>query len=293
MNPDALTADRLISHQAVAALFEHQPQLAVRALSLTASHAGQKTDATEAARLQNDSADLLELTLALAAIAEAVVSFGSQSEEALARDSGRIHRLATSIAGFPPDTVLSRSRHRWFFTTLKQAPSLDADSALARLDRSFEAFVLFARGAAGACPIHWLEALARDAELEDLGHRCRQAYERLRAFSVRNGPEDERVNTVGRAYSEGRLEVSEAARILGRTEPDTVALLEQNGFARSVAAIRLAPERRREVLARLGADRRKRSGQPHPSPDAVRRDVIASQRIESVDARPWLPPDAE
>lgn len=71
--------------------------------------------------------------------------------------------------------------------------------------------------------------------------------------------------------------------------PDAVALLEERGFRRSVDGLRLSADARHERLRRIREDRLARGGRPVPSPAYVVRDVIASQRIEGIDARSWLP----
>jgi hypothetical protein len=64
--------------------------------------------------------------------------------------------------------------------------------------------------------------------------------------------------------------------------------LEQIHSARAPEAILLSDERRAEIDARLLADRAARRGKPIPSPEAVAREVIASQRIEGIDARAFV-----
>jgi len=45
--------------------------------------------------------------------------------------------------------------------------------------------------------------------------------------------------------------------------------------------------------ARIREDRLKRAGKFEPTPKQVARDVIASERIEGVDARLWIRPDVD
>ncbi len=112
---------------------------------------------------------------------------------------------------------------------------------------------------------------------------------RLASFAARNGaPAAERLHVAGRAYAEGRLSVAGVAGVLGVSVPDAVAALEQHGVARSTDAIRLPDAERAAFLGRV-ASRTKRDQPSRPDEDAVARDVIATQRIEGVDARPWLP----
>ncbi len=118
------------------------------------------------------------------------------------------------------------------------------------------------------------------------------AFDGLTAF-VRRHHEPARgaITADGHAYAEGRVSVDEVAAMLGLTVPDAVAQLEAHGFRRSVEALRLTDAERAERLAAIRAERIARGGVPRSSPDLVNRDVIASQRIEGIDARPWLARD--
>lgn len=93
----------------------------------------------------------------------------------------------------------------------------------------------------------------------------------------------------GTAYADGRLSVDEVAILLGITVPDAIAQLEEQGFRREVDDLRLNEAARRERLLAIRSERIARQGNhPEAKPDLVNRDVIASQRIEDIDARPWL-----
>jgi len=94
----------------------------------------------------------------------------------------------------------------------------------------------------------------------------------------------------GRAYAEGRLSIDEVAAVLGVVVCDAVALLQEQGFYRSVECLclRLSAESRREKLRAIREERLARAGEPRARPELIVRDVIASQRIEDIDARPWL-----
>jgi hypothetical protein len=56
----------------------------------------------------------------------------------------------------------------------------------------------------------------------------------------------------------------------------------------SIDGLRLSEEVRRERLRLIREERLGRGGEPAPSPEYVLRDVIASQRLAGIDARPWL-----
>lgn len=71
---------------------------------------------------------------------------------------------------------------------------------------------------------------------------------------------------------------------------DAVAWLEEYGYARDLDAGALTPDERSARYARMRQDRVARKGEPAFDQQLVTRDVIASQRIEGVDARLWLQP---
>jgi len=93
---------------------------------------------------------------------------------------------------------------------------------------------------------------------------------------------------IGRFYAAGRLSLVEAAEALQMSVEDAVAAFEVHGIARRLDVIRLGDEERKARLARL---REQREGQvgSQAAAELVRRDVIASQRIEGIDARIWMP----
>lgn len=115
------------------------------------------------------------------------------------------------------------------------------------------------------------------------------ANEALQGLARRHGmATDDRRRTVGRAYAESRVSLGEAATLLGMDASDAAAFLETYGFARSLDAIALDESRRADIGARLRTDRLARGGSPSVDETLVRRVVVASQRIEGVDARPHL-----
>lgn len=139
-----------------------------------------------------------------------------------------------------------------------------------------------------ACPIGELSDLASRIGLEGLGHRCRVAYDAIKAFLYRNDVgRKARVALVGRKYMVGALSASEVATLLQLDRPDAVALLERSGFARPVEAIILDDELRGQYLEVIR--KRRLDGPPfRSSPKTVAAEVIASERLEGIDARPWL-----
>lgn len=92
----------------------------------------------------------------------------------------------------------------------------------------------------------------------------------------------------GERYERGEASIQELARVWGANVPDVLADLERMNITRSPDVLRLSDEGRRARLAKLRADRLVRDGEPARDPDAVNRSVIASQRIEGIDARGHL-----
>jgi predicted HTH domain antitoxin len=138
-----------------------------------------------------------------------------------------------------------------------------------------------------ACPITTIERAAEVAHLPEYGHRCRVAYDGLRAFLRRaesEGPLDE----VGAVYATGAISITQASKILGVHPSDALAELEERGHCRSPDALALSAEDEAALFRRIRADREQRGGAPAFSAERVAREAIASERIEGVDARQWL-----
>jgi hypothetical protein len=151
-----------------------------------------------------------------------------------------------------------------------------------QLVRSFDAIV-------AECPIQVLESMGRTADEPALAYRARRAYDALRAFVRRHDPaRAEVMRIVGEQYQHGNLPLPDAARLLDMSTSDAVFELERDGFRRSPAAITLAEADRDEIYQRLRTQRLQRSGPASVDQDLIERDVIASERIEGVDARAWM-----
>lgn len=120
------------------------------------------------------------------------------------------------------------------------------------------------------------------------GHELWSLADRLTSAVLRLQSElGDRFAEAVRLYRQGHVEVSEVARLLG-WPPEKVAFeFERLGVARTLDAIRLTPEARAVRLAQIAKTRAR------PSPSLARRDAIASQRIEGIDARAHLPPREE
>lgn len=165
------------------------------------------------------------------------------------------------------------------------APPGDRDQApppLSTAGREAKAFIAL-------CPIREIEIAASKLGMESEGFRCRRAYDSLKSFIVRaDSQERERVALVGRRYAEGALSLSDVAGILCVNPADAVAILEAFDYNRPLSAIAFSEETRKNLLGRIRDDRVRRDGSPEFSRDMVLRDMIASERIEGVDARSWI-----
>lgn len=232
-------------------------------------------------------ARVLEFSLAMAAMEEAVHELGPRTVAEALKQSDRILALAAGIARLDLTRVFEENagwlpQHPAGAWTHADQP---AGADLSKMVRSVDSLLT-------ACPLEMLESLEEIAQtnaLADLGHRCRVAHEGLQAFAHRNNSRhDAGARVVGRAYAEGRLSLAEVAAVLRISSSDAVAFLETNGFCRSPETIALSGDERQRILASIREDRLKRAGKPEATA-LVSRSVIASQRIEGVDARPWVP----
>ncbi len=225
----------------------------------------------------------LELSLLLASAQEAVTRLGLPTNADVVRESDRVDALVRTLSRLDPLRVIEENAG--VLAPLLRLPIPAEGPACADLGlvvRAVQSLLLH-------CPITALERAGNDHALPDLAHRCRLAFDGLRAFVARNShPQADAMLAAGRAYAEGRLSIDEVAAVLGVVVSDAVALLQEQGFHRSVEDLRLSEEGLREKLRAIREERRARDGEPNARPELVARDVIASQRIEDIDARPWL-----
>lgn len=231
------------------------------------------------------SAEFLEFLLSVASITEAASVLGADTLAAVLSRADEIIRLSGALAGLDVVEVMGRNRG-----TLPPESGLGADSQLP-VRAALDAYVRFAKSVVATCPIVELEAVGARTARAELAARCRRAFDRLTSFIRRHDPSlDAQFAVAGRAFVEGRLTLDEIASIFDMPRPEAVALLEKLGLSRPIEQIRLPEDKRRALLARIAAERQSRDGQPAFSEELVKRDVVATQRIENVDARPWLEP---
>jgi hypothetical protein len=159
-----------------------------------------------------------------------------------------------------------------------------------RVGADMQSVVRSSKAVLASCPIEQLEERAHGASLEPVGHRCRHAYDTLGALVRRNDESRDGARKVtARLYAEGRVTLSEVAELLQLPTPDAIVFLEEHGYARPLDVIRLSDDERAKRYAAMRADRRSRNGKaPDEARPLVVRNVVASQRIEGVDARPWV-----
>jgi hypothetical protein len=155
---------------------------------------------------------------------------------------------------------------------------------------SLSRLVRLLRSSLELCPIRYIERIGLACGQERWAHRARVAYDALAAFLLRSDPNNQQqLRLVGQKYAEGVLTVDEVATLLKIEPVDAAFFLEAWGYARSIERIRLDPTERARILERLRSDRLERNGKPAFDAGRAYRDTIASERIEEVDARQWIP----
>ena len=254
-------------------LLEGEPRDQFRALSLS--------NPAELDALVSGSAHWLEFAVAVAALNEAIHELGIPNLPEALRRGDEIVELASKLARQPVVSILEQNSGVLSSRAplhASQAPAVPLEQAV-RVIASFTAL----------CPIDTLQRAGAQPGMHAASHRCLVAYEWLQAFVRRHSPEAVRSSKlIGRAYAEGRLSIDEAAVLLVLTPSDAVDYFEKHGFCRTSEVYKLSDEQRQAMLADIRRDRLARGGQPRFSQAMVARDVIASERIEGVDARAWV-----
>ncbi len=280
---DNPTSSLLEPESTLEALAEPERELRQRYLELDTSVSPSEGVVDHPGTLVTTSASFLELLLCLANFLEVVHDLNLTTTDEVCGQATRVLALINARTGLRIQDVFEENR--------AILPAVPERKASFRYEGALERFVRTVGSHIAASPIAYIETVARNLGLEKLGHRCRRAYDALQAFVRRNTPDqhDPHIRVAGKAYVEGRLSIEEMAVLLGLTPSDVVASLDEHGYCRPVESIELSDEARALRLAKIREDRLRRGGQPVASPSLVIRDVIATQRIEGVDARPWLP----
>jgi hypothetical protein len=227
------------------------------------------------------SAVFLELFLVGACLHEALLDHQLTPHVANRQALRRALRAVQEISGLDAIQVF-REAQRHFHPELPDVPP-------GRLQ--MEAVVRAMKSLLAACPIDALEHLASELGLEVEGHRCRVAYDGIQAFVLRSDPqEQQRIRILGRQYANGSITLQQISQLLSLHPVDAIALLESRGFSRPIDVVRLSDADRQLQLDALRKARFAHRDTRAPiSVERVARDVIASERIESVDARRWIP----
>lgn len=236
------------------------------------------------AQILNETTRVIELTLAVAGFAEAAKELGQRTAEGAASNVEAVRRLATTIIGQDPFDILARNPD----FVRAAAASASQRTSVTDWESAFDALIHAARALVSAVPLETLMSVGHLVGDPELAHRCRMAHSALKAFLRRCDPSVKAsTRAAGRAYAQGRITATEVALLLDLTPSDAVALLEEQGFHRPIGVIELTDADRAERLTKIREDRLARSGASAPSNDLIDRDVVASQRIEGVDARQW------
>lgn len=240
---------------------------------------------SEAQMLLRASARVLEVLVVGAALVEELEELGTPSIGASGKGIDYFRDKVLERSGLDVVKVIQEARRHFHLQSPPPAPSKQLSRSL--VTRALRAAVEF-------CPIDYLEEMAAQLKREVDGHRCRVAYDAIKAFLLRSDPrERERWQLLGTRYVRGEISVDEIGTIVGLPAWDVVASLERLGYARPVERIRLGDEERAARLLRIRKERLSRSGsQPILDSARVARAVIASERIEAVDARAWLAREA-
>jgi hypothetical protein len=241
----------------------------------------------DAPRLLDDSARVLEQLCVVAALAETADNLRIETfSDFQSRVNEVFHAVRLSIR---TDPIAPFEADPNFQEVLHTRSETVPDPGTRFPIRVTAAFVRAISSLVEFCPIDELVRIGEASDTAELGHRCRISHDWLRAFVRRHRAEGrETLHIIGRAYSEGRLTLDEAANLLGMPRPDAVAWLEEHGHARDVSVFALAQQDRVTRLQRMRADRLARGGRPVFDERALAREVLATQRIEGVDARPWV-----
>lgn len=242
---------------------------------------------SDAISLLQESARILEQRRAIAGIAEALEIYGVTTRSEFKKRAAEVVLLARRLTRIDPIAVLVKDPE---FAKFARMATRHQQIPEQRPEGAFKGFVRGIRSLLAYCPIDELVELGEHVGRPDLGHRCRLSFDWLQAFVRRHtSSADSAPHVAGRAYAEGRLSIEETAKLLSLPVPDALAWLEQHGYARDIDVITLPDSVRTQRLSAIRAERIRRAGIAVVRNDLVVREVVATQRIEDIDARPWVP----
>lgn len=213
---------------------------------------------------------------AFMAFADALVSVGVATLADVKQHSEVIKARAREAAGFDVMGHLSVEAGRVSAAPTAQLENFDVVSFRNLMSETI-------RGRLQRTQFDQVLAIAREIGELQLCHDLRTSFERLDALTLRVSAEWEpRLREAAQLYMEGKLEIPQVARLVGASSADIAAEFERLGFVRHLATIRLSEAER---LQRAEQAMRPSS---RDARDGVVREVVASQRIEGIDARRHL-----
>ncbi len=242
------------------------------------------TGRSDLVRLIEDSARWLELALAAATVLEVAIEDGVETVGGVDSRLDRLSGRAEALCGRNPLETI-REHQAWLNEAAKRVsvPPPRPDTPLRRI---LALLMPRVRMVVDTIEVGILVRAADASGVRGWGHRLERAHEALRSFLRRHEPQrDERLAVAGRIYADGRISIDDAAALLGMKPWDVVAEFEARHFCRPAATIELSEGERARLVGRL---RQRRLSGARPPGDLVARDVIASQRIEGIDARTWV-----
>ncbi|NUN12110.1 MAG: hypothetical protein HUU55_00585 [Myxococcales bacterium] len=210
--------------------------------------------------------------------AESAVRFSIRSEDELRIHKDRIredieHKLGVTVHDFVQphrDWVEQHSA-----VSLKGTFPLDIELPL-----------FCAKSLLDAVPMGPLMAKILATANDDRAQRLFRAGRALHAFVRRHDPRlDSQIKTAGRLYAEGCLQLQEIADMLGMNLEDVLWELQEAGFVRDKGFLALQPTKRESILAALREQRLVRRSKEQSNEVDIRSVVVATQRLEGVDAR--------
>ena len=274
LTPASIEPDILFSFAASA-----EPELKQEFLRLESTSRNPE-DCVAGPRLVEQSAHFLEVLLVGAFLHEELAREGCASHDVSAAMVEELRTRTLAMYGLDIQTVAEEAREHLGIVNSEGAGfSLSVDAVVRLMESVLE-----------ICPIDHIEELASKLSLEDRGHRCRVAYDGIKTFVFRNSSRQrDRISVIGRAYVDGHMSIGDASTLLDLHPVDVVPLFESHGFKRGIDQMTLSGEQRNQMFSAMREDRVQRNGAIEWTRETVARDVVASERIESVDARRWIP----
>jgi len=264
---DALTSS-------VEAVVDYEVELATARRARIFKH----EDAREPFDVFEKALDFGELVAMSAVALESLVQLGWAGLEGLA--DPRVRDRFRHITGMDVSDLGPRVQRLERWLGLGPKPSQANLDVLA----AYQEFLQVARSSVETRSFDVMKETAIGDGNAERANRCHFVAGRLRQLVARSEVMNPILTTLGMAYAEGRMSLAEVGTATGLAPEDLVPELERLGYHRQLEAIRLSPEERRARLQQLASAQ----GPRRYDLDHVRRDVIATHRIEGIDARGLL-----